>query len=82
MAYDPAATDPLDEAPGRWTVFGELFRFGEAGLGRLRETVAALEARVRGGGVAVGLAPHAPYSAGLEVFLAARREADARGWAG
>jgi len=80
MAYDPAATDPLDEAPGRWTVLGELFRFGEAGIGRLRETVAALEARVRGGGVAVGLAPHAPYSAGLEVFLAARREADARGW--
>ena len=73
MAHDPATTDPLDEAPGRWTVFGELVRFGEAGLGRLRETVAALEARVRGGGVAVGLAPHAPYSAGLEVFLA-------RGW--
>lgn len=80
MAHDPATTDPLDEAPGRWTVFGELFRFGEAGLGRLRETVAALDERVRGGGVAVGLAPHAPYSAGLEVFLAARREADARGW--
>jgi len=80
MAHDPATTDPLDEAPGRWTVFGELFRFGEAGLGRLRETVAALDERARGGRVAVGLAPHAPYSAGLEVFLAARREADARGW--
>ncbi|GAG45110.1 unnamed protein product, partial [marine sediment metagenome] len=56
MAHDPRTTDSLDEAPGRWTVFGELFRFGEAGLGRLRETVAALEARGRGGSVAVGLA--------------------------
>ncbi len=78
--YDPSATGPLDEVPGRWTVFGELFRFGEAGLARLSKTVAALEARARGGRVAVGLAPHAPYSTGPEVFLAARREADARGW--
>jgi cytosine/adenosine deaminase-related metal-dependent hydrolase len=27
-----------------------------------------------------GLGPHAPYTAGVEVFLAARRAADARGW--
>jgi len=80
VAHDPAATDPLDETPGRWTVFGELFGFGEAGQVRLGETVAALEARACGGGVAVGLAPHAPYTAGPPVFLAARREADARGW--
>jgi len=80
MTHDPRTTGPLDEVPGRWTVFGELFRFGEAGLARLRETVAALEERAEGGKVAVGLAPHAPYSAGPKVFLAARREADARGW--
>jgi len=28
----------------------------------------------------VGLAPHAPYSTGPEVYLEARREADKRGW--
>ena len=80
VAHDPATTDPLDEAPGRWTVFGECFRFGEAGLARLGETVSALEARARTGGVAVGLSPHAPYTTGPQVYLAARRQADARGW--
>jgi len=80
VAHDPAATEPLDEAPGRWTVFGEVFGFGKAGLVRLGETVAALEARTRSGGVAVGLAPHAPYSTGPAVYLAVRREADACGW--
>jgi len=80
VAHDPATTDPLDESPGRWTVFGECFRFGKDGVGRLGETVAALEARARTGGVAVGLSPHAPYSTGPQVYAAARREADARGW--
>jgi len=80
MAHDPRTTEPLDAADARWTVFGELFRFGEEGLKRLGETVAALEARAEGGGTAVGLGPHAPYTASTEVFLAARREADARGW--
>jgi cytosine/adenosine deaminase-related metal-dependent hydrolase len=80
MCHDPDTTGPLDETPGRWTVFGECFRFGEEGLARLGETVAALEARAASGGVAVGLGPHAPYTTGTEVYLAARREADARGW--
>jgi cytosine/adenosine deaminase-related metal-dependent hydrolase len=42
--------------------------------------VSALEARAASGGVAVGLAPHAPYSTGPAVYAAARRQADARGW--
>ena len=80
MAHAPSTTDALDAAPGRWTVFGECFRFGEAGLAALAKTVAALEARAASGGVAVGLGPHAPYTTGPEVYAAARREADARGW--
>jgi len=74
----------LDAALGagalRWRVLGELLRFGEAGLRNLDETVAALEALHAKTGAAVGLAPHAPYTVGVEVFVRARREADARGW--
>jgi cytosine/adenosine deaminase-related metal-dependent hydrolase len=80
MAHDPAFDVPPDEARGRWVLFRELFRFGHSGLERLREAVAALERRPASDTLRVGLAPHAPYTAGLEVFMAARREADARGW--
>jgi len=78
-------TEPqLDEALGalgpRWRVFGELLRFGDAGLKNLDETIAALDALQQKTGTAVGLAPHAPYTVGVEVFIRARREADARGW--
>ena len=78
-------TEPqLDEALGalgpRWRVFGELLRFGDAGLKNLDETIAALDALQQKTGAAVGLAPHAPYTVGVEVFIRARREADARGW--
>ncbi len=80
MAHDPAFDVPPDEARGRWVLFRELFRFGQPGLERLREAVAALERRPASDTLRVGLAPHAPYTAGLEVFMAARREADARLW--
>jgi len=79
LAYDPADAQGVVGGPARWTVFGELFRFGRAGLERLGRTVAALE-RLAAGGASVGLAPHAPYSAGVEVFVAARHEARKRGW--
>jgi cytosine/adenosine deaminase-related metal-dependent hydrolase len=80
MAHDPAFDVPPDEARGRWVIFRELFRFGHSGLERLREAVAVLERRHASDTLRVGLAPHAPYTAGLEVFMAARREADARLW--
>jgi cytosine/adenosine deaminase-related metal-dependent hydrolase len=95
MAHDPACDVPADEARGRWTVFRELFRFGPDGIGGVEKAVAAQE-RIRGGQdcppresrggqscpprLRPGLAPHAPYTAGVEVYLAARRAADARGW--
>jgi len=78
-------TEPqLDEALGalgpRWRVFGELLRFGDAGLKNLDDIIAALDALQQKTGAAVGLAPHAPYTVSVEVFIRARREADARGW--
>ena len=54
-------------------------RFGPAGLKRLRRTVETLEG-IGAAGLRVGLAPHAPYSTGLDVYREARREADQRGW--
>ena len=80
LVHDPADAQAWAGGPGRWTVFGELFRFGRAGLERLGRTVAALERLAAQTGAAVGLAPHAPYSAGVEVFVAARHEARKRGW--
>ena len=87
MAHDPACDIPADEARGRWTVFRELFRFGPDGIGGVEKAAAALDAAVRvyppgraATTIRPGLAPHAPYTAGVEVFLAARRAADARGW--
>ncbi|HUX00893.1 MAG TPA: amidohydrolase family protein [Phycisphaerae bacterium] len=79
LAYNPADAQGVVGGPARWTVFGELFRFGRAGLERLGRTVAAME-RLAAAGASVGLAPHAPYSAGVEVFVAARHEARKRGW--
>ncbi len=79
LAYDPADAQGVAGGPARWTVFGELFRFGRAGLERLGRTVAALEKLAAQTGGGVGLAPHAPYSAGVEVFVAARHEARKRG---
>jgi cytosine/adenosine deaminase-related metal-dependent hydrolase len=90
MAHDPACDIPTDEARGRWTVFRELFRFGPDGIRRVERAVAALDAAVaaatcppqsgRRATIRPGLGPHSPYTAGVEVFLAARRAADARGW--
>jgi cytosine/adenosine deaminase-related metal-dependent hydrolase len=80
MAHDPTFDVPPEEARGRWIIFRELFRFGEAGLARVDEAAAALAERPPSANTRLGLAPHAPYTAGLEVFVAARRAADARGW--
>jgi len=76
---DAAWSGEFSEPAGRWTVFGELVRFGPAGLKRLRHTVKTLEG-IGAAGLRVGLAPHAPYSTGLDVYREARREADRRGW--
>ena len=80
MAHDDTCDVPPDEARGRWVIFRELFRFGPAGLAGVEKAVAGLEARPASATIRLGLAPHAPYTAGPEVFLAARRAADARGW--
>ena len=80
ITYDSALADPLADGGVRWTVFGELFRFGDKAVAHVARTAEALADLAGRTGLAVGLAPHAPYSTGAEVFLAARREADARGW--
>ncbi len=77
---EPQVDEALGALAPRWRVFGELLRFGQKGLKRLDETVAALDALHEKTGAAVGLAPHSPYTVGVEVFVQARREADARGW--
>lgn len=80
LAHDPTFDVPAEEARGRWTIFRELFRFGPAGLAGVEKAVATLGQRPASDTMRVGLAPHAPYTAGIEVFQAARREAKARGW--
>jgi cytosine/adenosine deaminase-related metal-dependent hydrolase len=80
LTPDLKAARVLVRAPGCWTVFGEVFRFGEAGLRHLANVVQNLEALAREGGLRVGLSPHTPWTVGPEVFLAARQAADARGW--
>jgi len=81
---DAECDDGISQADGRWdgrwTVFGEVVQFGRAGLRRLERTVDALESLAKTAPVAPGLSPHAPYSTGLEVFMAVRRAADERGW--
>jgi cytosine/adenosine deaminase-related metal-dependent hydrolase len=80
MAHDDACGVPPEERRGRWVIFRELFRFGPAGLAGVEKAVAGLEARLASANIRLGLAPHAPYTAGVEVFLAARRAAQARRW--
>jgi len=80
LAHDPTFDIPPGESRGRWTIFRELFRFGAPGLARVQEAARALGRRRPASNIRLGLAPHAPYTAGVEVFMAARREADARGW--
>jgi len=72
--------DLLGRDGARWTVFGEMFMFGEKGLARLKNAVDAMALLANAAHVRVGLSPHTPYTVGLEVFMAARHEADARGW--
>jgi cytosine/adenosine deaminase-related metal-dependent hydrolase len=80
MAHGPPFDIPPDEARGRWIIFRELFRFGAAGLAGVEQAVAALQERPPAETIRLGLAPHAPYTASAEVYAAARRAADARGW--
>jgi len=77
---DVECDDGLGRADGRWTVFGEAALFGERGLERVAKTAERLARLAAAAPVRVGLSPHAPYSTALEVYLAARHEADARGW--
>ena len=72
--------DLLGRDGARWTVFGEMFLYGEKGLARLQSAVEAMTLLARAAPVRVGLSPHTPYTVGLDTFMAARREADARGW--
>ncbi len=80
VTTEPAHDEVLAGMPGRWRVFGEVLRFGDAGMASLHDRLPVLEKLARQPHVAAGLAPHAPYTVGVEVFLAARREADRRGW--
>jgi len=77
---DVECDDGLVRADGRWTVFGEAAMFGERGLERVAKTAERLARLAAAAPVAPGLSPHAPYSTGLEVFMAVRRAADERGW--
>jgi cytosine/adenosine deaminase-related metal-dependent hydrolase len=80
VTTEPACDEVLREMPGRWRVFGEILRFGDAGMASLGDRLGELEKLAGSGGIEAGLAPHAPYTVGVDVFGAARREADRRGW--
>ena len=80
LTSDGHMDDLLGRDGARWTVFGEMFMFGKTGFTRLRSAVDTMTLLARAAPVRVGLSPHTPYTVSLEVFMAARREADARGW--
>ncbi len=80
LTPEPHQAAPLAASPARWTVYGEVFRHGQDGLDRLADAVDRLEHLAAETGLGVGLSPHAPYTVGVEVYRACRREADRRGW--
>jgi cytosine/adenosine deaminase-related metal-dependent hydrolase len=80
VTTEPAFDDALAGGAARWRVFGEVLRFGEAGRRFTEERIADLEMLRERTGLEVGLAPHAPYTLGVEGFMRARAEADRRGW--
>ena len=80
LSLDSRCNDVLGRDGARWTVFGEVLRFGQAGADRLRQAVAEMEALRRAVPVRVGLSPHASYTLSADLFAAVRREAASRGW--
>ncbi|MGB2797166.1 MAG: amidohydrolase family protein [Phycisphaerae bacterium] len=80
VTTEPAFDDALAGGGARWRVFGEVLRFGEAGRRFTEERITDLEALRAQTGLEVGIAPHAPYTLGVEGFMRARAEADRRGW--
>ena len=80
VTTEPEYDEALSTFPARWRVFGEILKFGDAGMKCVEDRIEVVERLVEQAGVAPGLAPHAPYTVGVETFVRARREADRRGW--
>jgi len=73
-----AAVEPMHAAGLNGVVFHELLGFKERD-GALIEATRAKRTAAAAHGIAVSLAPHAPYSTSIELFKAIRAAVDARG---
>jgi len=80
VGFESTDADALEQSPLRVTFFAELIGHGGPTAKRFVDVLGRSEELAARGRLQVGLSPHAPYSTGIQTYVAAAEEAGRRNW--